>query len=377
MPNTIFFYYAMSEKRRRVIKRNLDDDPAGYCLYGASDFEKRGFRIEHNLKPELSLGRFQHSLISHVDHYLHSWGRLWGNMETVLAHRKRANTADVIIATVDNVGIPIAFLKLMGFIHPQVIYVSIGLPEKIKNERNRFWAFLSKVALKRMTCVVAYGFEEASWLKKWLNENGATVPVSFIPFGVDTEYFRPSLENISYQVDVLSIGADTQRDYPLLLSYARKHSNTKVMVVTNKETARTLEPVPGNMTVVCDVPFSEIRGLFARARMVALPLKENTYSGATTTLLQAMAMAKPIVISRVGAIRDGYGLKDGENCLFIKPGDITGFGMAIDRLLSAGFFADKLGQNARTHVVSSLSWNNYVNGMMGVIEKALEHHKKL
>ena len=292
-------------------------------------------------------------------------------METVLAHRKRANTTDVVIATVDNVGIPIVFLKTIGLIRPPVIYVSIGLPEKIKYERNRFWAFLCKVALKRMACVVAYGFEEASWLKKWLNENGLTVPVSFIPFGVDTEYFRPSLENISYQVDVFSMGGDVQRDYSLLLSYAQTHSNTQVMVVTSKETARTLEQVPGNVTVICDVPFSDIRDLFARARVVALPVKENTYSGATTTLLQAMAMAKPVVISQVGAIRDGYGLKDGENCLFVRPGDIASFGKAIDRLLSDGFLADKLGKNARTQVVSSLSWNNYVNGMMGIIEKAV------
>ena len=149
------------------------------------------------------------------------------------------------------------------------------------------------------------------------------VPVCFIPFGVDTEYFQPSLDNVPYQVDVLSIGADVQRNYPLLISYAQKHSGTQVMIVTNKETARTLEPIPANVTVVCDVPFSEIRGLFDGARVVALPVKENTYSGATTTLLQAMAMAKPIVISRVGAICEGYGLRDDENCLLVKPGDIN------------------------------------------------------
>ena len=71
--------------------------------------------------------------------------------------------------------------------------------------------------------------------------------------------------------------------------------------------------MPSNINIVCDVPFSEIRALFAGARVVVLPVKENTYSGATTTLLQAMAMGKPIVASRVGATREGYGLRDGEN----------------------------------------------------------------
>ena len=83
----------------------------------------------------------------------------------MLAHRKRANAADIVVATADNVGIPVAFLKLIGFIRPPIIYVSIGLPEKLKYVRNRFWAFLCKAALRRMTYIVAYGFEEAAWLR--------------------------------------------------------------------------------------------------------------------------------------------------------------------------------------------------------------------
>jgi glycosyltransferase involved in cell wall biosynthesis len=141
------------------------------------------------------------------------------------------------------------------------------------------------------------------------------------------------------------------------------------MIVTNKENARILEPVPANVNVIYDAPFSEIRGLFGRARVVALPVKENTYSGATTTLLQAMAMAKPIVVSRVGAIREGYGLRDGENCLLVRPGDIAEFGTAIDRLLSDTLLADKLGHGARTLSVSSLSWDRYVGGMMDILKK--------
>lgn len=369
MPRTVFFYYKMSEERCRVIKHNLADDPAGYCLYGARELEKRGFCVLNNLEPDIALSNFGHSFVSHIDHIINLKGYIWGNLETVLAYRNKANKADVIVATVDNVGIPVAFMKLMGLIRPPVIYMSIGLPERIMKARRRFWTFLCKAALRRVACVVAYGFEEALWLRKYLNDTRTPVPVDFVPFGVDTEYFRPLLENISHRVDVLSIGA--WRDYPLLLEYARQHPGTKVMIVTSKETVGTMEPVPANVNVISDAPFSEIRGLFAGARVVALPVKENTYSGATTTLLQAMAMAKPTVVSRVGAIREGYGLRNGENCLLVKPGDVTEFGSAIDRLLSDRLLADKIGQGARTLTVSSLSWDKYVDGMIGVLEKVL------
>jgi len=35
-----------------------------------------------------------------------------------------------------------------------------------------------------------------------------------------------------------------------------------------------------------------VRSALAGARCVALPVRDNSYSGATTTLLQAMAMGK-------------------------------------------------------------------------------------
>ncbi len=369
MPRTVFFYYKMSEERCRYIKHNLADDPAGYCLYGARELEKRGFCVLNNLKPDIALSNFGHSLVSHIDHFINLKGYIWGNLETVLAYRNKANTADVIVATVDHVGIPVAFMKLMGLIRPPVIFMSIGLPERIMQTRSRFSTFLCKVALRRVACVVAYGFKEALWLRKWLNDTGTSIPVEFVPFGVDTEYFRPLFDNISQQMDVLSIGA--WRDYPLLLEYARQHPGTKVMIVTSKETVGTMEPAPVNVNVVYDVPFSEIRGLLAGARVVALPVRENTYSGATTTLLQAMAMAKPTIVSRVGAIREGYGLKDGENCLLVKPGDAAELGSAIDRLLLDRVLADKLGQGARILTVSSLSWDKYVDGIMGVLEKVI------
>jgi glycosyltransferase involved in cell wall biosynthesis len=369
MKHVIFFYYKMSEERCRVTKHNLADDPASYCLYGARELEKRGFSVLHNLEPDIALSSFRHSLVSHIDHFINLKGYIWGNLETVLAYRKRANAADVIVATVDNVGIPIAFMKLMGLIRPPVIYVSIGLPERIMRARSRFWTLLCKAALRRMAYVIAYGFEEALWLRKCLNDTGTSVPVDFVPFGVNAEYFHPLLENVSHQVDVLSIGA--WRDYALLFEYARQHPGIQVMIVTRKESVGTLEPVPANVTVVYDIPFSEVRGLLAGASVVALPVQENTYSGATTTLLQAMAMAKPTVVSRVGAIREGYGLRDCENCLLVKPGDFAEFESAIDRLLSDRLLADKIGQGARTLAVSSLSWDKYVDAIIGVLEKVI------
>ena len=74
-----------------------------------------------------------------------------------------------------------------------------------------------------------------------------------------------------------------------------------------------------------------MRDRLASARVVALPVRDNSYSGATTTLLQAMAMAKPVVVSRTAAIAAGYELEDGVNCRLVEPGDGAAFERAHPR----------------------------------------------
>ena len=58
----------------------------------------------------------------------------------------------------------------------------------------------------------------------------------------------------------------------------------------------------------------------SEARVVALPVRENSYSGATTVLLQAMALARPVVVTRTAAIAAGYGLEDGRTCRLVAAG---------------------------------------------------------
>jgi glycosyltransferase involved in cell wall biosynthesis len=111
------------------------------------------------------------------------------------------------------------------------------------------------------------------------------------------------------------------------------------------------------------VPLEVVRERLARARVVALPVRENSYSGATTTLLQAMAMAKPVVVSRTDAIADGYDLEDRVNCRFVAPGDLDAFEHALLELLTDAGGAAGLGVRARETVTRRYSWERYTDAL--------------
>jgi len=106
------------------------------------------------------------------------------------------------------------------------------------------------------------------------------------------------------------------------------------------------------------------------ARVVALPVRENTYSGATTVLLQAMALGKPVVVSRTGAIASGYELVDGDNCRLVPPGNAEAFARSLRDVLGDDAQARALGANARTTVERSLTWDRYVDRIEAALAAA-------
>ncbi len=142
--------------------------------------------------------------------------------------------------------------------------------------------------------------------------------------------------------------------------------------MTTRDRARGLGALPPNVDVEADLPFAVMRDRLEGARAVALPVLDNSYSGATTVLLQAMALAKPVVVSRTKAIASGYGLVDGENCRLVEPGDTHAFQRALGEVLRDEWHARVLGARARATVEASLTWDRYVERIEGVLRDACE-----
>jgi glycosyltransferase involved in cell wall biosynthesis len=246
--------------------------------------------------------------------------------------------------------------------------VSIGLPERLEQLKNQCMRILYYQALRKVERIICYGFEETERLREWLNRD--VEYVHFIPFGVDTEKFRP-IKGRPVLIDVVSIGADSKRDFSLLIEFARCHPNTSARIITTAARAQELGEMPYNLELLTEVPFNAIPGHLASARVVALPLKQNSYSGATTTLLQAMAMAKPVVVSEVGAIKEGYNMQNEVNIKLVKPGDFDDFEHAIRTFLENPKSAQAIGAAARKTVVENLSWNRYVEALLCLFDEAI------
>ncbi len=345
--------YRDSPLRRRGLA-----DPCSlerYALYGLDGLEAAGVETTHNLAPGSTPGVIDRRLGRLLDRRVRRRGGYGGDFPSVLAMRGPIGEADVVVSTVDTVGIPLALLRRGRLVaSTPMVYVSIGLLHRVRGlaDERSIEELRSAVAAARL--VIAYGHAEAKELDAWL---GPSAEVRFVPFGVDVDAFAPSQH--PPVADVASVGTDPYRDWRLLIDVARRLSGACFRVVASESAREQLAGSPANVSAEYGRPLAEVRDRLAHARVVALPVVDNEYSGATTTLLQAMACARPVVVSRTRAIADGYGLVDGGNCVLVPPGDADAMERAVRMLLDDPARADALGRSARAHVVAELGWERY------------------
>jgi glycosyltransferase involved in cell wall biosynthesis len=365
------FYFFADTPRRRAALRLEPGAAERYVLYGLDQLAARGDTVAHNLEGSGRLPHWTRLADRAVATVLRRVNGTGGDLAPALACRRSANRSDVVVATIDRMGIPLTLLARTRLLRTALVYVSVGLPERLERLGGRVRE-LHLSALDRADAFVAYSEHEADVIRSTVAVR-TRAPVVFVPFGVDTRFFSPR-DEARPDLDVVSIGADPHRDYALLLRIAERRPEWRFHLVVSPEAARALATAPANVRVEVDVAFTRVRDLLARARVVALPVRDNSYSGATTVLLQAMATARPVVVSRTAAIESGYGLADGENCLLVQSGDEAGFERALGVLIADQAEADALGRRARGVVEASLTWELYAAAMRSVLVDAVARH---
>lgn len=371
-PAEVFYLYKDTPVRREQLNAVLhpeDQTLPRDQLAGIDAVEQTGIRTYSNLHLGRTRMDFENFWYAFDHRYTTRTGIGLGDHLIVRAFLWQIRRASLIVTCSDTVGLPALRIRQKKALTNPLLYVSIGLPEKIQevSRRNPQRADRYRQLLQTATAVVAYGWEETQWLKDWL---GSDTSVHFIPFGVDTAIYNSEASNCSEtESDVLAVGADPLRDFGLLLETAKALPGVSFHFIASSTLRSVFSTIPMNVRISYDLPRKTVMEAMAGCKVVALPVKENTYSGATTTLLQAMAMNKAVMVSRTGAIRDGYGLEDRNNCLLLPPGDNAGWTTLLPELLNDQDLRTRIGLQAGKHVRTHLNWEATASRIRELIEQ--------
>jgi glycosyltransferase involved in cell wall biosynthesis len=187
---------------------------------------------------------------------------------------------------------------------------------------------------------------------------------------VDERFWEPTAdepENLISAVGCIS----GLRDYPTLLEAVRgldvsvelavgsfivspKHNRGRRRLF---ETNVPAETVPPNVTYRFDLPYRELRSLYARSKFVVLPLYDVDFDAGVTSITEAMAMGKAVIATRARGQVDV--LHDGIEGLYVPPGDPAALRTAIVHLLEHPEEAERMGAAGRAAVLERHRLDDY------------------
>ena len=364
-PKKLFVALRDAPERRAALKADAGSTER-YRLYGIDQLVSRGVEVRHNLERPGGSPLWARAADWAINRSLYGMGGYGGDFASVLTSLRLANAADGVLSTVDTVGLPLVLLKRAGLVRRPVVYTAIGLPERLVQLRGERMRGLYRAALRPGgTRSSRTPSTRRSGCASWLGPGGP--PVVFLPFGVDVEAFQPDPD--AYADDGRRVGR--RGSAPRLRTAARGRVAPPGAELQDRRvgaSAHALLPRSRRTSSSRSTSRSTRRATrLADARVVALPVRENSYSGATTVLLQAMALGKPVVVSRTAAIASGYELEDGVNCRLVEPGDVAALERAILETLTGADAGLALGTRARQTVERSFSWERYTDALWEVL----------
>jgi glycosyltransferase involved in cell wall biosynthesis len=172
----------------------------------------------------------------------------------------------------------------------------------------------------------------------------------------DTEFFRPGPRRSRSRPLVFAAGRE-QRDY-LTLARATEDLDVDVEVCAISPNAgdttpgRFPDPLPANMTFH-PYPWPEFRQAYRDADVVVVALLDHDYSAGATSLFEAMACGRPVIMSRVAGPAER--LIDGDFIVGVAPGDVAGTRRAIDDILAHPEAAQLRATRARELILQEYS----------------------
>jgi glycosyltransferase involved in cell wall biosynthesis len=200
--------------------------------------------------------------------------------------------------------------------------------------------------------------------------------VEVLPYQVDTHFWRPL--GLPPEELVCTAGLEC-RDYSTLLQAAGSlPAQVRIAAASHWSRKRSRidhEALPPNVDVR-PYAYPELRQLYDRSRFVVAPLVETDFQAGITLILEAMAMAKAVIVSATRGLPrvvlgplwaagqvhwPNEGPSPAEaNGIYVPPGDVRALRSAIQFLLAQPEATEALGRNGRVAAAQQYDTTQFV-----------------
>ena len=201
--------------------------------------------------------------------------------------------------------------------------------------------------------------------------------IAFVRYPVDDKFWRPLG---SVQSDMICSAGREMRDYETLI---RALSGTSIPChVAARHYPGKADPwrgflsdargFPPHISIGTKAP-RDLRELYARSKFVVIPLLPTDTDNGVTCILEAMAMGKAVICSRVSGQRDV--IREGETGMFVPAQDPRALREAVEYLWENPAVAERMGAEGRRHIERHHSLDAWVATVRGIVEEAIRERQ--
>ncbi len=275
------------------------------------------------------------------------------SLVSVIVQLTKIKNKDILFATVDSYGVALSILKSWNLLKDnKFVFNTIGLCDVLLENRDPQLLLRYKRICQYVDLFVSgASLTECKKMSKLLN-----LPLSkfqFIPFGIDTDYFKSYSD--SKEDYVLIIGADRKRDWGLYKILFLSFPKVKFKIITHPG---LINVMPDNVEIIYNLPIGKVKDYINKSLFLVILSKQNYHFAGQSTSFRAMSMSKAVIFTRSFGV-DEYKFKNGRDCYLVHPGDWLSLKKYFNKLTKDKKLRETLEKNARKKIIKDLSSKQY------------------
>lgn len=234
--------------------------------------------------------------------------------------------------------------------------------EKSKSIYSFFKYLFLKFSFTSVHCIMCSSRPEMEYYQKTLSLKKTIF--RFVSLATDPKFLKfKSYHNGSY---IISAGR-TGRDY-LTLVKAVEDLHIRLLIVADHLNLKGIN-LPKNVEVMYNISLDDLTTFIASSRLVVLPLQNRKISIGQSVLLHAMALGKPLIVTKNAATID-Y-IKNDETGIFVEPENVDVMKNAIIYLWNNPQKATQIGANAKKAVQKDYLIRKKIMKIQSIIKESL------
>ncbi len=280
----------------------------------------------------------------------------------------RAARPDAVVISSDVEVLVFALMRWLPFAaRPRIIFLPFIYTQRAAPWLNRARLAYYRFVMRQVAGAICHSRLECARYRALFAGCGAEFV--FVPWGA----FVPSVSELFARAapprndgpPVVLAAGRSGRDYPTLVAATEGLACQLVIICNDLGALRDVRP-GAHVRILRDCFHEDYMRHLAAADIVVLPLLVSDISAGQMVLVEAMSLARPLIVTRTPTIED-Y-LADGDTALLVPRGDAAAMAAAIARLLAAPQEAAAMGLRGRAAYDARFTLTAHLRALVAAID---------